>query len=117
MREVLLLWMFAALSIGVVIIAVILALGVVFGAIWLLRGVVLFFLGMLESRPAREVTTNVITVGQGARAHVPWRVRATGPRRLARLQTGLVPPSPCLAQRGVAGVERRRWAGARHRGR
>jgi hypothetical protein len=119
MGEVVLLWLFAAAGIGVMLIAVVLALGVVFGVVWLVWKVLLaaadVMIFLLGGRSVKEVKTDVIPVYPAVDAPVSGRVRQAGPGRLVRVQAGLVPPSPCLAQRGLVGLERPRRARARRR--
>lgn len=118
-EEILLLWLFSAAAIGVAIVTAVLAVGALFGVGWLLWKAAGFFVETMDiamgGRPAKGVRTDVISVDATEYAHLSGRVWPSGPGRVVRVQAGLVPASPCLAQRGLASVERRRRAGARGR--
>lgn len=114
MREALLLWLFVVLILFTIAIAVLLALGVVFGAVWLFwRGCLAVAALVDAALTGEEVKTNVSAAGRSIEPRLSGRVREPRAGRLVRVQAGLVPASPCLAQRDLGRLERRRQAGSR----
>ena len=100
MREVLLLWLFASLGFGVVIVIVLLALGAVFGVVKLvwaaLRCGLVMLDFVLDGKTARGVGRADAPTDDSS---VSRRVRQTGAQRVVRVPGRLVSPSTCLAQR------------------